>query len=85
MDRRQMLKVTGAILAGSSLLGLPALGEESEINHTKKAMIIGAHPDDPKTGCGGTMILLLEPKMGLEPTTCSLRIQKWLFIQYVII
>ncbi len=26
-----------------------------------------------------------EPKMGLEPTTCSLRIQKWLFIQYVII
>ena len=60
MDRRQMLKVTGATLAGSSLFGVPAWGEESipETQHTKKALIIGAHPDDPETGCGGTMILL---------------------------
>ncbi|MBQ8443067.1 MAG: PIG-L family deacetylase [Bacteroides sp.] len=60
MDRRQMLKVTGATLAGSSFLGVPAFGEDStpETKHTKKALIIGVHPDDPETGCGGTMILL---------------------------
>ena len=60
MDRRQMLRVTGATLAGSSLLGVPAFGEDStpETKHTKKALIIGAHPDDPETGCGGTMIVL---------------------------
>ena len=53
MDRRQMLKVTGATLAGSSSFGVPAFGEEStpETQHTKKALIIGAHPDDPETGC----------------------------------
>ena len=62
MDRRQMLKVTGATLAGTTLLGVPAFGEDStpETKHTKKALIIGAHPDDPETGCGGTMIVLKE-------------------------
>ena len=28
------------------------------IASSKKALIIGAHPDDPETGCGGTMIRL---------------------------
>ena len=62
MDRRQMLKVTGATLAGTTLLGVPAFGEDStpETKYTKKALIIGAHPDDPETGCGGTMIVLKE-------------------------
>ena len=62
MDRRNMLKMTGAALAGTSLLGMPAWGQEQngKPERTKKALIIGAHPDDPETGCGGTMLVLKE-------------------------
>ena len=72
MDRRQMLKVTGTTLACSSLLGVPALGENSihETNKTKKALIIGAHPDDPETACGGTMILLKQADQKWEACFC---------------
>jgi len=59
-----MLKMTGTALVGTSLLGMPALAQTSadnvskETDRRKKALIIGAHPDDPETGCGGTMIVL---------------------------
>lgn len=67
MDRRKMLKLTGAAVAGSSLLGIDAIAAENpqvadaageKQAKKKKALIIGAHPDDPETGCGGTMIVL---------------------------
>lgn len=61
MNRRQMLKMAGVTLAGASTLGLQAFADSGEANGNKrkrKALIIGAHPDDPETGCGGTMILL---------------------------
>lgn len=72
MDRRKMLKLTGAAIAGTALLGANSLTsmaasqplEGAPNNHSKKALIIGAHPDDPETGCGGTMILL--KKAGYE-------------------
>ena len=54
MDRRKMLKLTGTALAGSAVLGTEG----------KKAMLIGAHPDDPETGCGGTIMVL--KKAGYE-------------------
>lgn len=62
MNRRKMLKITGAAIAGASLLGIPAVagtsaGGEKTVRK-RKALIIGAHPDDPETGCGGTMLLL---------------------------
>ena len=63
-----MLKLTGAAVAGSSVLGLEAFAAESSGNKgnnnnpqevkKKKALIIGAHPDDPESCCGGTMIML---------------------------
>lgn len=63
MNRREMLKKTGAVIAGASLLGVDAFAQQPDNDNTKepkqrRALIIGAHPDDPETGCGGTMILL---------------------------
>ena len=66
MDRRKMLKLTGTALAGSAVLGTDAFGGNATFDSGaagtpgkgKKAMIIGAHPDDPETGCGGTIMVL---------------------------
>ena len=68
MNRREMLKLTGAAVAGTSLFSLDALAAEtspeasaakvSQGGKKKKAVIVGAHPDDPETGCGGTMMVL---------------------------
>ena len=66
MNRREMLKITGAAVAGSSVFGLDALaagrtsdnGGNLSGEKKKKAVVIGAHPDDPESCCGGTMIML---------------------------
>ena len=66
MNRRDMLKLTGAAVAGSTIFGIDAIASEkssdatasTQGNKPKKALIIGAHPDDPETGCGGTMVML---------------------------
>ena len=60
MNRRDMLKVAGTAYAGATLLGAEAFASEptSTPNRKKKALIIGAHPDDPELCCGGTMIRL---------------------------
>ena len=60
MNRREMLKTASAAIAGTSLLGMEALASNTHTGTSpvKKALIIGAHPDDPETGCGGTMLVL---------------------------
>ena len=60
MKRRDMLKVAGTAIAGATLLGAQAFANEStsEPKTKKKALIIGAHPDDPEGNAGGVMILL---------------------------
>lgn len=68
MNRRYMLKVAGATVAGATLFGTQAFAgnKSTDASNCKKlkALIIGAHPDDPETGCGGTMLLL--QKAGYE-------------------
>lgn len=65
MNRRKMIKITGAALAGAALLNNTAIAQDNSAEKSynakkKKALIIGAHPDDPETACGGTMVLLRE-------------------------
>lgn len=49
-------------LFGAMLLAvcLSLCAQEPIIGHYKKALIIGAHPDDPESMCGGTMLKLKE-------------------------
>lgn len=64
ISRRNLLKITGATVGAATLGLLPAEISASEVpgQPTKKLKIIvvGAHPDDPETACGGTMALLAE-------------------------
>lgn len=60
-----MLKKTGTAFMGVSAMSIPVFGNDNnpfesntQDNKKKKALIIGAHPDDPESNCGGTMILL---------------------------
>lgn len=58
-NRRQMLTTSAGVL-GASLFSLPSFGYESnnEVNNKMKIMIVGGHPDDPESGCGGTICKL---------------------------
>ena len=60
MKRREMIKKTGAALLGASVVGLPAFAQDrqTEVPKKKKVMAIGAHPDDPESCCGGTMLVM---------------------------
>ena len=55
--RRQFVKTTAA---GLGLLALPALldAENTIAAAKKKIVCVGAHPDDPESGCGGTLAKL---------------------------
>jgi len=55
--------VIGGIAAGSaSVLGLPlvTLAQEQTAKPALKVVIVGGHPDDPESGCGGTMARLAD-------------------------
>jgi len=67
-NRREILKMGTAAVAGTTMLGLPLMAQASQtaspqadrLRHKRggKCLVIGAHPDDPETCCGGTMARL---------------------------
>ncbi|MBR5856517.1 MAG: PIG-L family deacetylase, partial [Bacteroidales bacterium] len=66
MDRRNMIKKSGTALAGLSLFGTGlfaadgsdmASAQEKSLSGSKKVLVIGAHPDDPESVFGGTMMV----------------------------
>ncbi len=61
MNRREMIKMTGAAAAGAAVLGIPLTTKAQDGGNSakqRKIMVIGAHPDDPETCAGGVMCLL---------------------------
>ncbi|MCG6922500.1 MAG: PIG-L family deacetylase [Acidobacteria bacterium] len=55
LGRRDLLLASGAVLAGTV-----GAGRAEETPGRLKFMVLGAHPDDPETGCGGTMARLAD-------------------------
>lgn len=69
MKRREMLKKSGAALLGVSLMGLPSLAQNADnkkdkSRKRKKLLVIGAHPDDPESNAGGTIVLMKKGRLG---------------------
>lgn len=55
ISRRESIKMSAAIAAGLAVAPLQAQSINKNDVNRLKLMVVGAHPDDPETGCGGIM------------------------------
>lgn len=56
-NRRHFVKATAI---GLGALGLPSIGKSNSLDpvNQRRILCVGGHPDDPETGCGGTLAVL---------------------------
>ncbi len=61
ITRREILSISGATMMGSLLgaAGITLARENKSADSKLKIIVVGAHPDDPETGCGGAMALFV--------------------------
>src|SRR4029450_5431449 len=55
--------ISGIAVTGASVLGLPLAGvaeDQPTAKNPLKVIVVGGHPDDPESGCGGTMARLAD-------------------------
>lgn len=59
ITRREVFSKSGLLLAaaGATLPGLGFEGSEAASAKTWRIVVVGGHPDDPESGCGGTIAL----------------------------
>ncbi len=63
LSRRSLLKKSGLLAAGMTAASLPgtvAGAKGKSAGKRLKLLVAGAHPDDPETGCGGTMAVFAQ-------------------------
>ena len=56
-SRRRFIRNSAGTLG---MLSLPSLLSGSESAVKKKIIVVGGHPDDPESGCGGTIVQLVK-------------------------
>src|SRR6266516_422600 len=57
---RQSVAIAGPAMLAANALPLAAAQSDSGAAHKLKVVCVGGHPDDPESGCGGTLIRYAE-------------------------